>query len=116
LADHTIISEHTPSLQIQINEISLGEVQFNINLELTLKGVILKIQNGKIMEATVGSCEGKGSVSYGDFSILEKETEPIALPLTVDFGEGLSIGGSREKAVDSGKNGKTRATNNAESR
>ena len=96
LAEHTIISEHAPCLRPQINKVSLGEIKFDISLELALKGVILKIQNGKIMEATLGSCEGKGSVKHGDFSILERQTEPFSVPGSLSLGEGLAIPGPRE--------------------
>jgi hypothetical protein len=91
LAKHTIISEHSPSLKPEINKISLGEIQFTIHLEFLLKGAVLKIEDGKIMEAKIGTCEGKGNVQYGDFTILEAKSQPVAFPGAIDFGEGIPI-------------------------
>ena len=91
LAEHTVVSEHSPSLNPVINNFSLGEIKFTINLEFLLKGAVLKIEDGKIMEAMIGTCEGKGNVQYGGFTILEMEGKEIAFPGSIDFGEGIPI-------------------------
>jgi hypothetical protein len=91
LAEHTVTSQHAPSLKPSLNNVPLGEIKFKILLELTLKGVILKVRNGRIMEFTIGSCEGKGDLRVGDFSLIEKEFEPVALQGSVDLGEGIPI-------------------------
>lgn len=95
LVEHTITSEHSPSLKSFINQIPIGEIKFHVDLELVLKGVILKIQNGKIMEVTVGSCDGKGEVKVGDEILLERESSPWELPGSIDLGDGIPI---QEKA------------------
>lgn len=97
LAEHTLTSEHHPSLKSFINKIQVGEIKLHVNLELTLKGVIVKIKNGKLIGATIGSCEGKGSVTYGDVHLLEKETQPWELPRSIELSEGISI---QEKLTD----------------
>ncbi len=89
LAEHTITSEHAPALKPSVNNVPLGEIRFTVKLELILDGVILKIQNGRIMEFIIGSCEGKGELKCGDASIVEKELEAVALEGTVDLGEGI---------------------------
>ena len=95
LVEHTIKSEHVPSLKPVINNISLGEIKFGITLELTLKGAVLKIQDGKIMEASIGGCEGKGTVKYRDFTLLERGSGTLVLP-SIDLGEGVPIKGPGE--------------------
>ncbi len=91
LVEHTVISEHSPSFKPVFNNMVLGEIQFDINLEFDLKGAILKIQDGKIMSATIGSCQGKGNVEYDGFSILEVESQRLALPGSLEFGDGIPI-------------------------
>lgn len=92
LAEHTITSEHDPSLKSFLNKIPLAEMKFHINVELALKGAILKIQDGKIMGGTIGSCAGKGSITYGDDHVLiEKESEPWELPGSIDLSSGIPI-------------------------
>jgi len=91
LVEHTIASEHSPSLKSFINQIPIGEIKFHVDIEFVLKGVILKIQNGKIMEVTVGSCDGKGEVKVGDEVLLERESSPWELPGSIDLGDGIPI-------------------------
>lgn len=91
LAEHTIKSEHKPYIEILINDKSVGKIDFNINISLTLKGIILKIRDGKIQEIQTGSCKGKGTIKCENFVILEKETESISLPGSINLGEGIPI-------------------------
>ncbi|UCE06852.1 MAG: hypothetical protein JSW07_02085 [bacterium] len=91
LAEHTITSEHKPSLKPVINNISLGEIVFTIILELTLKGAVLKIRDGRIIEVFLDAGKGKGAIKYGDFSILEKEIEELKLPGSIRLGKGIPI-------------------------
>ena len=91
LKKHTINSKHEPALEFTLNDISLGEIKFLLELELTLKGVILYIKNQKITKFSLGSCEGKGSLSCFNFPLLEKESKPWNLSGTIDLGNGISI-------------------------
>ncbi len=91
LAEHTIKSEHKPYIEILINDKSVGKIDFNINISLTLKGIILKIRDGKIQEIQTGSCKGKGTIKYEDFVLLEKETDLFLLPGSINLGEGIPI-------------------------
>lgn len=92
LAEHTITSEHNPSLKSFIDKIPLGELTFHVNIEMALKAVIVKIQDGKIMGGTIGSCAGKGSITYGhDHVLLQKESEPWQLPGSIDLSSGIPI-------------------------
>lgn len=91
LAEQTIKSEHHPFIEILINDELVGKIEFNITISLMLKGIILKIQDGKIKEVLIGTCKGKGTVKCENLVILEKETESISLPGAIDLGEGIPI-------------------------
>ena len=92
LAEHTVKSEHDPSLKSFVDQIPLGEIKFHVSVELVLKGVIIKIQDGKIMGGALGSCEGKGVITYGhDHVLIEKESEPWELPGSIDLSDGIPI-------------------------
>jgi hypothetical protein len=93
LVEHTIKSEHRPFIEILINDKPVGKVEFNITISLMLKGIILKIQDGKIKGVTTGTCKGKGTIKCENIVILEKETAPISLPGSIDLGEGIPIKG-----------------------
>lgn len=91
LAEHTIKSEHRPYIEILINDKPVGKIEFNIAISLALKGIILKIQDGKIKEVITGTCKGKGTIRCENLVILEKETESISLPGSINLGEGMPI-------------------------
>ncbi len=90
LAKHTITSKHQPHIDVTANGKWIGRVGFDINIEITLKGIILNIQDGKIKAITTGSCEGKGGVKCEGVVIAEKELEPISLPEIIDLEDSVS--------------------------
>jgi hypothetical protein len=103
LAEHTVISTHNPSLKILISGKEVNEFKFNVELRLTLKGVELEIQDGRIMKATLGFCEGEGEVKYlgpPELPILQKEPQSIEFPASIGFGEGIPIGKSAEQVSE----------------
>jgi len=91
LADHTITSEHHPCVDVEVNGVAVKKLEFTVKLSLTLKGFILRIQNGRVKEIQTGTCEGKGTIAYGDLEFAEKTLAPIKLPGSIDLGEGVAL-------------------------
>ena len=91
LAEHCITSEHHPYVEILVNDQPVGKIGFDIKVALTLEGIILKIQDGKIKEIFTGTCKGKGTISCDNIVILEKKTESVPLPGSIDLGQGIPI-------------------------
>lgn len=80
LAEHTINSDHKPSIDVRLRGATVKKIELAVHLEFKLKGFVLKIQNGGIKEMQTGSCEAKGTIKYGTLIIAEKKLEPIELP------------------------------------
>ncbi|MBN1190178.1 MAG: hypothetical protein JXA46_10530 [Dehalococcoidales bacterium] len=93
LAEHTFRSMHQPFIEIRVNDQLVDTIDFEIALSLTLKGIALKIRDGKIREISAGECKGKGSVHCENRLILEKETKSFTLPGTISLGDGVPIVG-----------------------
>lgn len=91
LAQHSITSEHQPSLQLTLNKTPVGEIQLDIKLELVIKGAIIKIQNKRIMSFSVGTCQGNGLVHYGKLTLLEQKSGTFTLPGAFDLGAGIPL-------------------------
>jgi hypothetical protein len=91
LAEHCITSEHHPYVEILVNDQPVGKIGFDIKVALTLEGIILKIQDGKIKEIFTGTCKGKGTISCDNVLILEEKTEAVPLPGSIDLGQGIPI-------------------------
>ena len=83
LAQHTINSEHKPSVDVKIKGATVKKIELVIQLGFNLKGFLLKIQNGAIRELQTGQCEAKGTIKYGGLTVAEKKLEPIKLPLSI---------------------------------
>jgi len=91
LAEHVIRSRHRPSLEILLDGKQVGQIEIALDVSLTLKGFILKIQGGRIMAIHCGECRGAGSVKCEDLVLVEKKSESFRLPGTIDLGEGIPI-------------------------
>jgi hypothetical protein len=91
LIEHTVSSRHSPTIQPIINNVPLSKIKFDVVLRLKMKGVMLKILDGKITEILIGSCAGNGSIEYAGFAVLEKETAPITFPASIVLKEGVRI-------------------------
>ena len=74
-----------------LNEERIGEIRFDVTIALIVKGLILKIQGGKILEVKTGSCQGKGTVAIAGETIFERKSEEIALPGVISFDKGKPI-------------------------
>jgi hypothetical protein len=83
LAQHTINSEHKPSIDVKIKGATVKKIELIIQLGFNLKGFLLKIQNGAITEMQTGQCEAKGTIKYGSLPVAEKKLEPIKLPFAI---------------------------------
>lgn len=91
LIEHTVTSKHTPTIQPVVNNVPLKEIKFDVFLKLKIKGAMLKIKGGKIMEILVGSCTGSGSIAYAGYAILKKETAPFNFPASMVLEEGIAL-------------------------
>jgi len=86
LIEHTIVSEHHPSLKLKLGEsVDLGELKFTIRIEFVLAGVVLKVKQGKITHLNIGSCTAKGEVIWDDLPLLVLENTLVELPDWIDF-------------------------------
>lgn len=83
LAEHTINSEHKPSIDVKLRGAKLKTIALLVQLGFKLKGFVLKIKNGGIIELQTGDCEVKGTLKFSGLTIAEKKLEPIKLPFSI---------------------------------
>jgi len=100
LSEHKITSIHHPQFKPTWNGKSLATIRFDVYIELDLKGVILTISNGRIVEATIGSCLGSGSIGYSGLSLFEKQSKNIPFPTKISFGKGIPLSTRSENEKD----------------
>ncbi len=109
LAKHEIKSVHEPYVEIVVNEKAVGRISFRIELALSLEGVLLKVQGGRIWALQAGRCRARGRISCGKTMLVERKTEPFELPGALDLPEGVAIPGPEIVGADTGSDRGSRA-------
>ncbi len=93
LAEHTVKVEHHPYLQVTYRgvEIPKAKLEFTLRGDLTLQGVILRIQNGKIKAIQGGAVKWSGELLLENRSVLKKESKSYDLTGGFELGEGIPL-------------------------
>jgi hypothetical protein len=93
LAEHTVKVEHYPSLQATYRGVDIpkAKLEFALLGDLTLEGVVLKIQDGKIKAIQSGAVKWSGELLLEKRSILKKESKSHDLTGKLDLGEGIAL-------------------------
>jgi hypothetical protein len=85
LAEHSINCEQKPYIEMKFKDLPVKKIEFLVKLLFKLKGFVLKIQNGTILQMQTGACEVQGTISYCGQVILEKKLSPINLPGQIEL-------------------------------
>jgi hypothetical protein len=91
LSKHTVESKHKPYVDIMINGVPKGRLEFELRVAVTIESATLKVQNKRIWELRTGACKLEGSLKSGGVLLVEKKAKPIALPGLIAFAEGIAI-------------------------
>jgi len=91
LAEHTINSEHKPSIDVKLRGAKLKTIALLVQLSFKLQGFVLKIKNGGIIEMQAGHCEVKGTIKFSGLTIAEKKLAPLKLPFSIPVTMPVSV-------------------------
>ena len=93
LVDHTMTIELHPYLEIMFAASPRPIlIHFDVSLNLTLKGLILNIENAVIKSVSAGTCEGEAEIQINKIRVPRKPSfGPIQLPGKVKLGQGIAI-------------------------
>jgi len=98
LAEHKVTSKHTPHVALLRNGQEVARLPFSVDVEIALQGAVLKILDGAIKEIQAGQVKGKGSVRCGGALLVERQLQPLKLPVT------MPVGRKAEARVEPGEN------------
>ena len=85
LGEHAVKSELHPYVEIQFGPVT-KKIEFDVTLQLKLKGIIVKVQSEEIRAIQAGTCEGSAQITIAGQSIWKQNIKPVALPGTVKVG------------------------------
>jgi hypothetical protein len=91
LVEHDIDSRHAPAIEVLMNNTPVMKLTFAVNLTLTLKTAVVRIQNARIREIRPGEVLAKGKIAFGPAVIAERKSGTLTLPGSIDLGEGIAI-------------------------
>lgn len=80
LKQHEITSTHRPKIDIVLNGETLDSIDFELELKLTLDGVILQVQGGDVRAVQSGRIKGEGTLKCENLIVFHRETEAMDLP------------------------------------
>jgi hypothetical protein len=90
LQEHTIQSELEPYIEIQFGSL-LKKIVLNVQMEIKLSGLILKIEDSIIKAIEAGSIKGTGDINIRQVRLLRRGFGPIDLPAKVNMGNGIPL-------------------------
>jgi len=85
LKRHSISSSHSPHIDVSLNGQKLGQIDFQIDLALTIEGIILELRGGELREIRFGNMKGRGTLKCEDLVLLKRDTGTIEFPGKVRF-------------------------------
>lgn len=91
LAEHSISSEHHPSIEILANDQEIAKLTFSISLSMHLKSAVLKVQDKHVREVRLGEVSGAASFRCGEYEIASREFDARTLPGSISLDPGIEI-------------------------
>lgn len=91
LLEHEIVSEHHPTLDISLGGKRIKKLECDLNFTLSIRGCILTIKGGKIIEVAPGECACEAKLNFKDIPLLAAKTKDESLGKSVPLAEPVTI-------------------------
>lgn len=85
LKKHEVTSKHRPKIDVELNGRTIDSLHFELDIALTLEGIMLDIQGGNIRKIRAGRVKGRCVVTCEDLIVFKRTTEAVDLPVTLEF-------------------------------
>lgn len=90
LLKHNIHSELEPSIEIQLGQFK-KTIPLQVEIDFTLDGLILKIEDRIIHAIEAGSLEGEGKIKIGHIPLPKRSFGPLDLPAKINLKKGIPL-------------------------
>ncbi|PYP86778.1 MAG: hypothetical protein DMG65_18215 [Candidatus Angelobacter sp. Gp1-AA117] len=90
LLKHNIHSELEPAIEIQLGQFK-KTIPFQVEVDFTLDGLILKIEDRIIHAIEAGSLEGEGKIKIGRIPLPKRSFGPLDLPGKINLKKGIPL-------------------------
>lgn len=90
LADHTVTAAQVPSIEVLLEQARLGAIEFQVELEAAVRGAMIGVRSGRIVELRAGRTELSVRLGCAGTVVAERKGE-LVLPGVIRFAEGIPI-------------------------
>ena len=91
IGEFSVESVYEPSLKLSVNGVEEWTIAVEAEIALDVDAGDLLIQGGRIWELRLGTATARGTLRVEGQEVAKRESEPIALPGTVRFENGIPI-------------------------
>ncbi len=77
LSSHSIASEHSPSVEVMINQVPAKLLDLGLDLGFTLSACELLVERGKITGVELGSVNARGELKAADRTLLHRDSNRL---------------------------------------
>lgn len=91
ITTHHIRATQSPYIEITIDSMPQGRIQFELELDVTVEAGILVIQDGRIMRLEAGKAKATGTLKCAGVVVAEHVSRPFEWKDGISFGAGIPI-------------------------
>ncbi len=73
LATHKIVSGHRPSIDVYLDGRAIATVEIELDVALTIAGMIAVVRQGRLTEIQSGSCTASGSLAVQGIDMVQRQ-------------------------------------------
>jgi hypothetical protein len=95
LASHRIGSVHRPFVDLIINDVHLATVNFELDIEFLVRGLVATVRAGHIVSLHSGSCDATATLAAEGIRLAHRQTN-FQLPLVIRWPLLLHLGGGAD--------------------
>lgn len=92
IASHSIESSLHPWVEVLIGPKSIQKIVFDVTLTTELKGLVLGLQNGKIISLELAQCEWAGTIAVKSTKLIERKLKKLDLAGCIRLKRPIEIG------------------------
>lgn len=90
LASHSIVSKHSPHVDVLVDDVRVATVRFDLSVEFTVKGVVATVRDGCLVSLQSGVCDVSGKLAAEGRQLARREAH-YELPWLVKLGDGIPL-------------------------
>ena len=90
LVDHHLTSGHRPQVEVLVNGVAVGSVEFELRLDAVVRSLVADVRDGRLTALHSGRCQLTITLAAYQVTLATREVH-LDLPATLPLGAGLAL-------------------------